>query len=103
MNNQIAKYTTLVQLASAPDGLYYIARHPDLENCFSDGQTAEEALENLEEVTRMTLEHLQENNLPIPTPKPFGINLRELGRHRASPTDGKRTALPELHVLPMPA
>ena len=103
MNNPIPQYTTIVQLAIAPDGLYYIAKHPELENCFSDGQTVEEALENLEQVTRMTLEHLQEYHLPIPHPKPFGVNPRELGQQRATPTNGKRTALPELQVLPIPA
>ena len=103
MNNPIPKYTTIVQLASAPEGLYYIARHPEIENCFSDGQTVEEALANLQEVTRMTLEHLQEHHLPIPNPQPFGVNPRELGYHRASPTNGKRTALAKLQVLPIPA
>ena len=103
MNNQNAKYTTIVQLATAPEGLYYIASHPEIENCFSDGQTVAEALANLEEVTQMALEHLREHHLPIPTPKPFGINPREVGQHQASPTNGKRTALPKLDVLPMPA
>ncbi|MCL4487326.1 MAG: type II toxin-antitoxin system HicB family antitoxin [Chloroflexi bacterium] len=103
MNKQMPPYTTIVQLASAPEGLYYIARHPEIENCFSDGQTVEEALTNLAEVTQMTLEHLLEHHLPIPSPQPFGLNPRDLGQDRASPTNGNQTALPGLQVLPIPS
>jgi predicted RNase H-like HicB family nuclease len=47
-------------------GDYYIAYHPELPTARSQGSTPEEARENLAEATRMTIEHLVENNLPIP-------------------------------------
>ena len=102
-NNQIPKYTTIVQLAVGSDDLYYIALHPEIENCFSDGETVAEALANLEEVTLLTIEHLQDHHLPIPAPRTFGGNRLEFGGHRALLTDVKHPGSPKLQVLPITA
>jgi predicted RNase H-like HicB family nuclease len=58
-----SRYSTVVRLIHDKVGTYYLASHPELEGCFSDGHTIQEALENLEEVTQMLLEHLQEYKL----------------------------------------
>lgn len=62
----IPKYSTVVRLVNDQNGTYFLAEHPELEGCFSDGETIKEALANLQEVTEMTLKHLREHNLPIP-------------------------------------
>lgn len=69
MSNNITQYSTHVRLEQDGDELYYIAEHPEIEGCFSDGETVAEALNNLEEVTTIILDHLREHNLPIPEPR----------------------------------
>ncbi len=52
----------------------YIARHPDLEGCMAQGDTPEEALDNLEQTCAEWLLALKEDGLPIPEPKlPYSI------------------------------
>jgi predicted RNase H-like HicB family nuclease len=46
----------------------YVAEHPDLPGCMSDGGTPEEALANLDDARRLYLETLLINGLPIPEP-----------------------------------
>jgi predicted RNase H-like HicB family nuclease len=65
----ISQYSTVVRFVNDQDGAYYLVEHPELEGCFSDGETIEEALANLHEVTTMTLKHLREHNLPVPLPR----------------------------------
>lgn len=63
----IPSYITIVQLEQTTDEDYcYIAYHPELPNCLSQGATPEEARENLVEATELTIAHLLANNLPIP-------------------------------------
>ena len=69
MENKIHKYTTYLRLEQDGDDLYYVAEHREIEGCFSTGETAEEALQNLSEVTTMILEHLRQHNLPVPEPQ----------------------------------
>ena len=100
----LPKYSTIVRLnIDKTDGTYYVALHPELEGCFSDGETPEDALTNLEEVTRMLLDHLQEHQLPIPSPKPLFVNPQELDQHRALPTKDTRVETPTLETYPVPA
>ncbi|MBI4671519.1 MAG: type II toxin-antitoxin system HicB family antitoxin [Chloroflexi bacterium] len=65
------EYTTIIKLVKEGDELYYLAYHPELKNCFSDGETAQAARENLRQVTEMTIEHLRRHNLPVPEPSPI--------------------------------
>jgi predicted RNase H-like HicB family nuclease len=63
------KYVTIIRLGETFDGGYcYVAFHPELPSCMSQGETPEEAEENLGEATEMVIRHLFSNHLPIPEP-----------------------------------
>ena len=44
----------------------YITDIPSLKHCFVRGDTIEEAIENLKEALRGTLESMKDRNIPIP-------------------------------------
>ncbi len=48
------------------DEYIYLAINPQLQGCIAQGDTPEEALENLNEVRTYWFEHLLEHGLPIP-------------------------------------
>lgn len=50
------------------DGVYYV-NFPDLEDCFTDGDSMQEALYNAEEVLGLYLYTKEEEGLEIPEPK----------------------------------
>jgi len=45
---------------------YWIAECPSLPGCISQGQTREEAIENVREAIALYIEALEEDNLPVP-------------------------------------
>ena len=45
---------------------YWIAECPSLPGCISQGQTREEAIENIREAIALYIEALEEDNLPVP-------------------------------------
>jgi len=45
---------------------YYLAEVPVLNNCFTQGKTREEALENIKEVISLCLESMAEEGEPMP-------------------------------------
>jgi predicted RNase H-like HicB family nuclease len=49
-------------------GDVFIASHPELVGCMAQGDTVEEAVETLKEVTCEYIESLLEDRLPIPVP-----------------------------------
>ncbi len=53
------KYTFTVIVEKDEDG-FYVAEVPDLKGCYTQGETLEEALENIKEVIEMCLEADQE-------------------------------------------
>ena len=53
------------------DKVYYVD-FPDINNCFTDGATLREALDNAEDVLNLMLTHLESQGLAIPLPS--GIN-----------------------------
>ena len=64
---KVPRYVTIVQLHEATDGSQcYVAYHPELPTCMSQGETPEEAEANLVEATHLALDHLAVNGLPIP-------------------------------------
>ncbi len=78
------KYLTLVQLHTTTDETEcYVAIHPELPNCLGQGDTPEEAEQDLAEATALALEHLAEHGLPIPEPcylagdKPFFVPVQD--------------------------
>lgn len=45
---------------------YWVAECPSLPGCISQGATREQALSNIREATRIYIESLQEDHLPVP-------------------------------------
>lgn len=63
-------FTTEFRKEKTTDGdNLYLAVSPELDGCIAQGETAEEALESLEEIRLEYIEHLLEFNLPIPSPQ----------------------------------
>ena len=64
------KYVTIVMRDETTVGTTcYIASHPELPGCISQGDTPEEAIRNLEEARELVIDHLLNNNLPVPIPQ----------------------------------
>lgn len=62
-------YFTIVFLdKTTDDESIYVAVHPELDGCVAQGDTVEEARENLNLVRRDYILHLLEHNLPVPGP-----------------------------------
>lgn len=62
-------FITIVRLQeTTSDERCYVAYHPELPSCLSQGETPEEAEANLSEATEMAIEHLLAHGLPIPRP-----------------------------------
>lgn len=71
MNKHVdaSAFITIIRLQETTvDGRCYIAYHPELPSCLSQGDTPEEAEANLAEATEMAIEHLLAHGLPIPKP-----------------------------------
>lgn len=58
------------------DGIYYV-NFPDLEDCFTDGDTLEEALYNAQDVLGLVLYSKEENGIEINPPKNDFIATKE--------------------------
>ncbi len=56
-----------VSIEEAPEGGYFI-QIKDLPGCYSQGETVEEALENIEEARRLWMESMYEDGNEIPLP-----------------------------------
>ncbi len=97
------KYSTIVGLRVDQDGTYYLARHPEIDGCLSEGATPEEALSNLEEVTEMILSHLRENDLPIPDPQPLFSTPQQISRQRQIAIPGQSVEGARFNAQPIPA
>jgi len=48
-----------------PDEYGYLVRFPDVENCFTEGKTLDEALEMAQDVLNLMLMTLEDEGLPI--------------------------------------
>ncbi|MEO6813824.1 MAG: type II toxin-antitoxin system HicB family antitoxin [Ginsengibacter sp.] len=57
----------LVIFEKAPDGTIW-ARVPDLDGCFSSGDTIDEAKVNVKDAIALYLKDLKDENKPIPQP-----------------------------------
>jgi len=57
----------LVTFEKAADGSIW-ARVPDLDGCYSSGDTIDEAKENVKDAISLYLEDLKEEGKPIPQP-----------------------------------
>jgi predicted RNase H-like HicB family nuclease len=73
------KYRVLIE----PDeDSVYVAEVPSLPGCISQGQTREQALENIKEAIALYLESLEAHNEAIPPP--ITEELVEVSAHRCS-------------------
>ena len=61
---------------SANDNVYYVD-FPDLHNCFTDGETLREALDNAEDVLNLILSHRESKGEILPVPS--GLKSIRLG------------------------
>lgn len=63
-------YTTIVFRDRTTDDDYlYVAVNPELEGCLAQGETAQEAQDNLNAFRIDYIQHLLEHHLPVPEPK----------------------------------
>lgn len=62
------EYSIQIERLSAEDGGGYLATVPSLPGCMSDGETPEEALENIQDAIEAWLEAAREWGRPIPAP-----------------------------------
>jgi predicted RNase H-like HicB family nuclease len=60
-NEMIKNQEFLVIIEKDEDG-YYIGEVPQLNACYSQGETIDELIKNIKEVIEMCLEELEENN-----------------------------------------
>lgn len=61
----------------------FLATHPDLPGCAAQGETAEEAIANLDDARKLWIESRVEQNLPVPLPlseEPSGKILLRMAR-----------------------
>jgi predicted RNase H-like HicB family nuclease len=62
-------YTVVIFRDSTTDGDHiYVALTPELDGCVAQGETIEEAQENLDAVRVDLIAHLLEHSLPVPEP-----------------------------------
>lgn len=55
--------------ATTDGGLCYLAMHPELPGCMAHGDSADEALQNLEDARRLYIMTLLKRGLEVPKPK----------------------------------
>lgn len=64
---------------SAEDGGGFAASVPDLPGCFSDGETPEEAVHNVQDAIRAWIEAAEDMGHPVPSSSPRLEILRKAG------------------------
>ena len=64
----------LVIFEKAPDGTIW-AKVPDLDGCYSSGDTIDEAKENVKDAISLYLEDLKDEGKPAPQPSLFKAEL----------------------------
>ncbi len=63
-------YKTILTLDMRSDGTRcFVARHPELPGCMSDGDTPEEAIANLKDARDLYIQSLIEDELEVPLPQ----------------------------------
>ncbi len=66
MEKKILNFTVILEPDTSGG---YVVSCPELPGCYSQGETVEEALENIKEAILLTLEDLAESREPIPEPR----------------------------------
>mgnify|MGYP001093540327 CR=1 FL=1 len=73
----MAKYNFQIVIEQDEDGVY-VASVPSLPGCYTQGDTFEEALKNIEDVIEMVVQELKEERKQIPTQYPEVIGLKRI-------------------------
>lgn len=64
-------YEIILRKEPCTDGsMCFLAYHPELSGCMSQGETQEEACQNLQEAKKLYIESLLENGQNVPLPHP---------------------------------
>jgi predicted RNase H-like HicB family nuclease len=71
----VKKYQLQVVIEQDEDGIF-IAHCPALEGCYTQGDTFEEAMKNIEDVIQMCLEELKEEKKKLDPKYPEVIGLK---------------------------
>ncbi len=66
-------FTIINREETEKGGRYYVATHPDLSGCRADGQTPEEAKQELAKARVDFIYFLLEDNLTVPDPKTYEV------------------------------
>lgn len=67
-NHELMNRSYAYELARDPEGGGYVAHHPDLEGCLAQGESANEAIERLDEARCAWFQARLDDGLPIPRP-----------------------------------
>ena len=62
------RYQITLQPLSASDGGGWLAQVPELPGCMSDGETPQQALENVMDAIACWIEAAEEDGRPVPAP-----------------------------------
>lgn len=62
-------YSVKLSRLSEEDGGGWLAEVPQLEGCFSDGETPDEALTNVQDAIKVWIEAVRKDGHPIPAPE----------------------------------
>jgi predicted RNase H-like HicB family nuclease len=74
---KLKKYNLQVIIEQDEDGVY-IAECPALQGCYAQGETFEEAIENIKDVITMCIEELKERKKKISLKYPEVIGIKSL-------------------------
>lgn len=72
ISEQVAESRYLVRTVGEqlPDGtILYVASHPELEGCMGQGETPQEALEDLNAARELYISTLLKRGIPVPEPR----------------------------------
>lgn len=80
-------YSVVVFRDKATDNEYiYVAVNPELEGCIAQGESMREAQENLKLFRVDYIQHLLENNLPVPDPAWMATRTEDKGQKIVLPS-----------------
>lgn len=73
----MAKYNFQIVIEQDEDGVY-VASVPSLPGCYTQGDTFEDALKNIEDVIEMVVQELKDEGKQIPERYPEVIGLKRI-------------------------
>ncbi len=71
--SKLADYPFEIRPLSAGEGGGYLISYPDFSECFSDGETIEEAIVNGADALKSTIATLKDKGFPVPAPNSGGV------------------------------